>query len=122
MSKSRPALTLIFALLTVFVCELIFPLFAGYGTVYAAPEPPEIEADSYLLADLKTGRVFMSRDIDTPQVPASLTKIMTLFIVLMRFPRVGLHTTMKSKFPKRPGVPAVPRCFCWWGLQLGLMS
>lgn len=81
MSKSRPALTLIFALLTVFVCELIFPLFAGYGTVYAAPEPPEIEADSYLLADLKTGRVFMSRDIDTPQVPASLTKIMTLFIV-----------------------------------------
>ena len=52
----------------------------GYGAAYAAPEPPEIAADSYLLADLKTGRVFMSKDIHSPQVPASLTKIMTLFI------------------------------------------
>lgn len=81
MSKSKPASLLILTYLTIFVCHLIFPLFLGYRAVYAAPEPPEIAADSYLLADLKTGRVFMSKDVDTPQVPASLTKTMTLFIV-----------------------------------------
>ncbi|HHX10805.1 MAG TPA: D-alanyl-D-alanine carboxypeptidase [Firmicutes bacterium] len=81
MSKLKPASTLILTFLTVFVCQLLFPSFLGHGMVYAAPEPPEIAADSYLLADLKTGRVFMSKDVDTPQVPASLTKIMTLFIV-----------------------------------------
>ncbi len=80
MSKSKPASMLIFTYLICFTLQLISPLFSGYGTVYAAPELPEVAADSYLLADLKTGRVFMSKDINTPQVPASLTKIMTLFI------------------------------------------
>ncbi|MGI6627363.1 MAG: D-alanyl-D-alanine carboxypeptidase family protein [Bacillota bacterium] len=80
MSKSKPGFSLIFASVFAFVFQLIFPLFIGYGTVLAAPEPPEIAADSYLLADLKTGRVFMSKDIDSPRIPASLTKIMTLFI------------------------------------------
>lgn len=80
MSKSKPGSSLIVVSVLTFVFQLIFPLFFGYGAAYAAPEPPEIAADSYLLADLKTGRVFMSKDIHSPQVPASLTKIMTLFI------------------------------------------
>ncbi|MGI6620475.1 MAG: D-alanyl-D-alanine carboxypeptidase family protein [Bacillota bacterium] len=81
MSRTRPASFFTFASLIIFVCHLVSPLFLGYRAVYAAPEPPEIAADSYLLADLKTGRVFMAKDVDTPQVPASLTKIMTLYIV-----------------------------------------
>ena len=51
MSKSKPGFSLIFASVFAFVFQLIFPLFIGYGTVLAAPEPPEIAADSYLLAE-----------------------------------------------------------------------
>ncbi|HHW27699.1 MAG TPA: D-alanyl-D-alanine carboxypeptidase [Firmicutes bacterium] len=51
------------------------------GTALAATAPPEIKADSYLVADLNTGRVLMSKDIDTACVPASLTKIMTMYVL-----------------------------------------
>ncbi len=81
MSKFKLNKILLLTYLLVFAFQLISPLFCGCKVVYAAPEPPVILADSYLLADLKSGRVFMSKDIDVPQVPASLTKIMTLFIV-----------------------------------------
>lgn len=80
MSKSKPGSILSFSLVFVFIFQLISVSLSGYGTVLAAPEPPEIAAESYLLAELKTGRVFMSKNVDQPQVPASLTKIMTLFI------------------------------------------
>ena len=46
----------------------------------AAAAPPSIMAASYLLADFKTGKVLASKDVDSPHIPASLTKIMTLYI------------------------------------------
>lgn len=48
---------------------------------YAAGAPPEIAADSYILADFVTGRVLVSKDPDQPHIPASLTKIMTMYVV-----------------------------------------
>ncbi len=51
------------------------------GTVFAATAPPEVNADGYLVADFTTGRVLMSRDVDTAFVPASLTKIMSLHVL-----------------------------------------
>ena len=71
------------SVVTVFVF-LVFQMtvssFATCATCYAAPAPPEIEAESYLLADFKTGRVLMAHNTQSQQIPASLTKIMTLFI------------------------------------------
>ena len=66
--------------LLVLVFEIVVSSFGTYGICYAAPEPPQIEAESYLLADFKTGRVLMAHNTQTQQIPASLTKIMTLFI------------------------------------------
>ncbi|QUL98627.1 MAG: D-alanyl-D-alanine carboxypeptidase [Candidatus Fermentithermobacillus carboniphilus] len=54
--------------------------FGGLPSAHAAPPPPEIAADSYILADLKTQKILFSKDPDVPHIPASLTKIMTLFI------------------------------------------
>jgi D-alanyl-D-alanine carboxypeptidase (penicillin-binding protein 5/6) len=46
-----------------------------------APQPPEIAARSYLLVDVTANQVLAAKDIDTPVEPASLTKLMTAYLV-----------------------------------------
>lgn len=43
--------------------------------------PPEVAAKSYILLDLTTGQTLAQRDADTPSDPASLTKLMTAYVV-----------------------------------------
>jgi D-alanyl-D-alanine carboxypeptidase (penicillin-binding protein 5/6) len=45
------------------------------------PQPPEIAARSYLLLDVTANQVLAGRDIDSPVEPASLTKLMTQYLV-----------------------------------------
>ena len=45
------------------------------------PVPPEIAARHYILLDLTTGQTLAERDADTPTDPASLTKLMTAYLV-----------------------------------------
>ncbi len=49
--------------------------------VMPAPAPPIIGAKSYLVVDSKTGHELASLNPDTPLAPASLTKIMTTYVV-----------------------------------------
>ena len=46
-----------------------------------APAPPIVGAKSYLVIDATTGKELASLDPDTPLAPASLTKIMTTYVV-----------------------------------------
>ena len=46
-----------------------------------APQPPEVAAKSYLLLDMTTQQVLAERNADTPSDPASLTKLMTAYVV-----------------------------------------
>jgi D-alanyl-D-alanine carboxypeptidase (penicillin-binding protein 5/6) len=46
-----------------------------------ALQPPEIAARQYILLDLTTEQTLAERDADTPTDPASLTKLMTAYIV-----------------------------------------
>ncbi len=46
-----------------------------------APLPPEVAARSYLLLDLTSNQTLAERDADAPADPASLTKLMTAYIV-----------------------------------------
>ncbi len=53
------------------------------GTAAAAapvPSAPQLSARSYVLYDYHTGQVLAAKDPETPQPPASLTKIMTAYI------------------------------------------
>ncbi len=52
-----------------------FPVFAQ------APQPPEIAARQYVLVDLASHQVLAEREADTPADPASLTKLMTAYLV-----------------------------------------
>jgi len=51
------------------------------GPVKSEIPPPEIEAKSWLLADFETGWVLASKNPDLKIEPASLTKLMTSFLV-----------------------------------------
>jgi serine-type D-Ala-D-Ala carboxypeptidase (penicillin-binding protein 5/6) len=46
-----------------------------------AVQPPEIAARQYVLMDLTTGQTLAERDADTATDPASLTKLMTAYVV-----------------------------------------
>jgi D-alanyl-D-alanine carboxypeptidase (penicillin-binding protein 5/6) len=46
-----------------------------------APQPPEIAARSYLLVDLTSNQTLAEREADVPSDPASLTKLMTAYVV-----------------------------------------
>jgi D-alanyl-D-alanine carboxypeptidase (penicillin-binding protein 5/6) len=45
------------------------------------PQPPEVAARSYLLVDLTSNQTLAERDADAPSDPASLTKLMTAYLV-----------------------------------------
>ncbi len=46
-----------------------------------APQAPEIAAKSYLLLDMSSNQVLAEREADAPADPASLTKLMTAYVV-----------------------------------------
>jgi D-alanyl-D-alanine carboxypeptidase (penicillin-binding protein 5/6) len=46
-----------------------------------APQPPEIAARTYLLVDVTANQVLAAKDIDAPVEQASLTKLMTGYLV-----------------------------------------
>lgn len=66
-----------------FVQALLAPLLAlvCFAAVAQSPQPPEIAARSYLLVDVTANQVLAGREIDTPVEPASLTKLMTQYLV-----------------------------------------
>ena len=60
------------------------------------PAPPEIAARNYLLMDLTSGQVLASKDVDAPIEPASLTKLMTSYLVFdaLRTKKITLEQRM----------------------------
>jgi serine-type D-Ala-D-Ala carboxypeptidase (penicillin-binding protein 5/6) len=55
--------------------------FVCFAAAAQAPQPPEIAARSYLLLDVTANQLLASRDIDYAVEPASLTKLMTQYLV-----------------------------------------
>jgi len=62
-----------------------------------APQPPEIAARNYLLMDVTAGQVLAAKDIDAPVEQASLTKLMTGYLVFdaLRAKKI----TLEQKLP-----------------------
>jgi len=58
-----------------------------------APQPPEIAARQYILVDLSSNQVLAARDADAQADPASLTKLMTAYLVFnaIRDKKLGLE-------------------------------
>ena len=77
-----------------------------------APPPPEIAARSYLLLDLSANKVLAERDADAPNDPASLTKLMTAYLVFnaLKEKRLTLEQTLPVSvlaWDERKGDPSL---------------
>ena len=72
-----------------------------------APQPPEIAAKSYLLVDVTAGQTLAAKDADSPVEPASLTKLMTAYLVFdaLKAKKITLTQTMpvSQRAWKMPG-------------------
>ena len=63
---------------TLFFASLLF--FSAFAQA-AAPTPPSIQARAWLLADLSSGQILVSENSEERFEPASLTKLMTAYVV-----------------------------------------
>jgi serine-type D-Ala-D-Ala carboxypeptidase (penicillin-binding protein 5/6) len=61
-------------------CTLVLAFTAG-PALAQLPQPPELAARQYLLIDLNSNQVLAERDADARAEPASLTKLMTAYLV-----------------------------------------
>ncbi|MES2282624.1 MAG: D-alanyl-D-alanine carboxypeptidase family protein [Pseudomonadota bacterium] len=72
-----------------------------------APQPPEIAARSYLLLDVTANQILAAKDIDSPVEPASLTKLMTEYLVFdaLKAKKIDLKQTLpvSERAWKMPG-------------------
>ncbi|MBW8830426.1 MAG: D-alanyl-D-alanine carboxypeptidase [Burkholderiales bacterium] len=66
-----------------------------------APQPPEVAAKSYLLVDLTSNQVLAERNADATADPASLTKLMTAYIVFNAVKEKRLALTQPISVSKR---------------------
>ncbi|RYF71131.1 MAG: D-alanyl-D-alanine carboxypeptidase [Comamonadaceae bacterium] len=71
------------------------------------PAPPEVAARSFLLMDLTANQILAQKDIDTPVEPASLTKLMTAYLVFdaLKAKKITLAQTLpvSERAWKMPG-------------------
>ena len=71
------------------------------------PVPPEIAARSYLLLDVTANQLLAEKDIDVPIEPASLTKLMSAYLVFdaLRSKKLDLKQTLpvSERAWKMPG-------------------
>ncbi len=70
----------LFKFLPALACTLALFLTAG-PALAQLPQPPELAARQYLLIDLNSNQVLAERDADAQAEPASLTKLMTAYLV-----------------------------------------
>ncbi len=71
------------------------------GAQAQVPLPPEIAARSYLLLDLTSNQTLAERDADAPADPASLTKLMTAYVVFTALNEKRLSLTQPVAVSRR---------------------
>lgn len=88
----------------------LFLILAAFVTLSAAaqtPQAPEIAARSYLLMDVTANQILAQKDIDSAVEPASLTKLMTAYLVFdaLRNKKIDLKQTLpvSERAWKMPG-------------------
>jgi len=86
---------------------LILATFATLSAAAQTPQAPEIAARSYLLMDVTANQILAQKDIDSAVEPASLTKLMTAYLVFdaLRNKKIDLKQTLpvSERAWKMPG-------------------
>ena len=84
--------------LSVALRALVLFFSASFCLLAAAqmPVPPEVAARSYLLLDVTANQLLAQKDIDSPVEPASLTKLMSAYLVFdaLKAKKISLTQTL----------------------------
>lgn len=87
----------------------LLALLTGNATLAATPipKPPEVGAKGYLVEDFHSGQTIAAKNADEPLEPASITKLMTAYVVFseIRDGSLGLSDTVRisEKAWRTPG-------------------
>ena len=86
----------------ILVCSVVLP-----AAQAQTPQAPEIAARAYLLLDVSSNQILAAKDIDSPVEPASLTKLMTEYLVFdaLKAKKINLKQTfgVSERAWKMPG-------------------
>jgi len=78
-----------------------------FSVAAQTPQPPEVAARAYLLLDVSANQILASKDMDMPVEPASLTKLMTAYLVFdaLRSKKLDMKQTLpvSERAWKMPG-------------------
>lgn len=69
------------SLATLFALLLLVPALSQAAPARPIPQPPELPVKSYILMDFETGKVLAEKNADKRVEPASITKLMTAYLV-----------------------------------------
>lgn len=85
---------------------LIFSIQA-HSALFITPEPPKISADNFVIMDYNSSKIIASKDSHKKHSPASLTKLMTSYVVFERikdgFIKLNDEVTISKKAWKTGG-------------------
>jgi D-alanyl-D-alanine carboxypeptidase (penicillin-binding protein 5/6) len=107
-----------------------FTLFLFFGLLFtlsrasaenaeiATPPPPTIAATAYILQDYHTGKVLAENNADVKLAPASLTKIMTVYVVFRELANGHLHLEDSATISEKAWKTAGSRMFVELGNQV----
>ena len=100
--KTPAGLRSFFAATLLLVVSITFPV--AHAQV---PQVPEVAARSYMLLDVTANQILAAKDIDSPVEPASLTKLMTEYLVFdaLKSKKITLQQTfgVSPRAWKMPG-------------------
>ncbi len=65
------------------------------------PGAPNIDAEGFILIDANSGKVLAEKNADTRMPPASLTKLMSLYIISTALKSGSIHATDKVRISKK---------------------
>ncbi|MDD5320916.1 MAG: D-alanyl-D-alanine carboxypeptidase [Methylococcales bacterium] len=82
------------------------------------PPAPVIEASAYILQDFHTGKVLAENNADAKLAPASLTKIMTVYVVFKELGNGHLHLEDMATISEKAWKTAGSRMFIELGNQV----
>ncbi len=80
---------------------------SSFAQAQLMPQPPEVAARAYLLIDITANQVLAGKDAQMPVEPASLTKLMTAYLVFdaLKLKKINLQQTLPVSVNawKQPG-------------------
>jgi len=84
----------------------------------ATPPAPTVDATAYILQDFHTGKVLAENNADAKLAPASLTKIMTVYVVFRELSNGHLHLEDTASISEKAWKTSGSRMFVELGNQV----